>query len=183
MRSLWSEQKIGVEVDHGIGAARAIYSNGNSGACPFAQIAVHAQCDLDVRFVCEKDLTHRHGLQRFLRYLSQHRRRIETDLGALRRRVARQCRQTIVAKHVVHWRLQVGIAETLDDYAVDARNLAVDRLRSLDAHDRSDADRRVDCRPEVELVRRVWFSLGCYDASQRFAHEIALRKSSQSRMP
>ena len=86
----------------------------------------------------------------------------------------------------MHWRLEIGVAEAFDDDAVDVRDLSVDRLRAIDAHNRADSDRRIDRRPEMELVWSIWLSLGRDDATKRgscFAHEIALRNSSQSRMP
>ena len=88
-----------------------------------------------------------------------------------------------MAHHIVHWRLQIGVAEAFDDYSVDVRDLPVDRLRTVDAYDCADPHRRIDRRPEMEFVRSVGLSLGRYYAAQCFAHEIALRNSSQSRMP
>ena len=40
-------------------------------------------------------------------------------------------------------------------------------MRALDTHDRADADGRIQRRPEMEFVRRVRFSLGRDDPSER----------------
>src|SRR4051812_2702249 len=183
MRGLGSEKEVGVEIDHGVGPTGAVHPHRYAGVRAFAQITVHPQRDLNVLFARQKYLAHRHRLQRLLRNLSQHRRRVEPDFGALRRGVARRSRQSVVAEHVVHRRLEIGVAEALDDDPVDVRNLAVDRMCAVDAHDGPDADRRIDRRPEMEFVRSVWLPLGRYDAAQCFAHEMALRNSSQSRIP
>ena len=85
--------------------------------------------------------------------------------------------------HVVHRRLQVGVAESLDDYSVDVGDLPFNRLRAIDADYRPDPDGRIDRRPEMKLVRRVRLSLRRDDSTQRHVHEMALRNSSQSRTP
>ena len=91
VRRFGSEEKIGIEVDRRVGAAGAIHADRNSGARSFLEIAVHAQRDGDVGVVGEKDLAHRHRLQRLLGQLAQHRGRVETNLRALgRRRATRQ---------------------------------------------------------------------------------------------
>ena len=138
---------------------------------------------MHVGFFGEKDLSHRNRLKRLLRDLSQYGGGVKPNFGALGRRITRHRRQPIVAKHVVHRRLQIGVAEALDDDSVNVRNLSVHRLCAIDAHDRSDSHRRIDRRPEMKLVRRIGLPLRCDYSAKRFAHEIALRNSSQSRTP
>ena len=71
-----------------------------------------------------------------------------------------------MAHHVVQRRLEIGVAESLDDDAVDVRDLPVHRVRAIDAHDRADADRRIERRPEMEFVRRVRLALRRDDAAR-----------------
>src|SRR6202165_502176 len=83
----------------------------------------------------------------------------------------------------MHGRLEIRVAEALDDDPVDVRNLPIHRLRPIHADNRADADGRVDRRPEMKLVRGVGLPLRRDYASQCFAHEMALRNSSQSLTP
>ena len=69
MRRFRSEQEIRVQVDDGVGAAGAIYTDRNSGSRSLAQIGVHAQRDLHICFIRQKYLPHRHRLQGLLRNL------------------------------------------------------------------------------------------------------------------
>jgi hypothetical protein len=97
-------------------------------------------------------------LQRLLGNLPQHRRRVETDLRPLARRVTGHRRQTIVAEDVVQRRLEVGVAEALDDNSVDVRDLPVDRLRAIDANDGTDSYGRIDRGPEMNSCGVLGFS-------------------------
>ena len=76
-----------------------------------------------------------------------------------------------MAQHVVQRRREIGVAEALGDDAVDVRDLAVHGLPAVDAHDRADADGRIERGPEMELVRRVGRALGGDDAAERCGHE------------
>ena len=49
--------------------------------------------------------------------------------------------RALVAQYVGHRRLKVGVAETFDDDAVDARDLPAHRVCSIYTYDGSDADR------------------------------------------
>ena len=102
MRGFGSDQKIGVEVYHRVCSAGAIHAYRDSGVRSFAQIAIHAQRHLHVGFFGEKDLSHRNGLKRLLRDLSQYGGGIEANFCALGGRITRHRRQAIVAQHVVH---------------------------------------------------------------------------------
>src|SRR3981081_1875286 len=128
MRRLGAEQKIRVEIDDSFGSTGTVDTDRNSGVRSFAQVAVHAERYLNVCFLGEKDLTHWYRLQRFLRYLAQNRRGIESDFRALCGSVAGRRRQTVVAEDVVHGRLKIGVAESLDDDSVDVRDLPVHRV-------------------------------------------------------
>jgi Amt family ammonium transporter len=61
-------------------------------------------------------------------------------------------------------RLQIGVREAFRDHAVNARQHPSHGPLRFHAHDRPDADRRIERRPEVELVRRVGLLLGGDDA-------------------
>ena len=64
-------------------------------------------------------------------------------------------RITVRTQYVVQRRFEIGETESFDHHAVDVRQLAAHRLGSFDPHDRPDADRRVDRRPEMKLMRRI----------------------------
>src|SRR5258706_2544192 len=147
MRRLGPEQKIRVEINNGFGSTGAVDTDWNSGVGSFAQVAIHAQCHLDVCFLGEKDLTHWYRLERFLRDLSQNSRCVESDFRALGGGVACSRRKTVVAEDVVHGRLEIGVAESLDDDSVDVRDLPVHRVCAIDADDRPDSDGRIYRRP------------------------------------
>ena len=83
VRSLRTDEKFGVEIDRRVGASGAIHPDRDAGARALCQIGVHPERGLDVRFVGEKDIAHRHRLQRFFRNVAEHRRRIQPDLRAL----------------------------------------------------------------------------------------------------
>ena len=84
VRRFGPEQKIRVEIDDGVGSTGAIDADRNSGVRAFLQIAVHPQRDLHVVLVGEKDLPHRHRLERLFRNLPQHGGGVEPDLRPLR---------------------------------------------------------------------------------------------------
>ena len=137
------------------------------GARSFLEIAVHAQRDGDVVVVGEKHRAHRHRLQRLLGHAAAAPPRCRGESRRARvDRERRAARRAVVAEHVVQRRLQIGVAESLDDDSVDLGNLSVHRMRAFDAHDRPDADRRVERRPEMEFVRRVRLALGRDDAAE-----------------
>ena len=159
MRRLGAEQKVGVEPDGRRRRTRAVQSDGNSGARPGREVRVHPERDRDVLVAREVHGAHGNRLQRFFRHVAQHGRRVETDLGAPRRRAGVRTGISVVAEHLVEWRLDIGVAESLDDHSVDDRKRTVDWLRALHSHDRSDSDRRIERGPEMEFVRGVGFSL------------------------
>ncbi len=167
MGGFGTEQKVGVEIDGRVDAAGAIHADGDRGARVVAEVAVHAQRDGDVVRVSEEDAAHRDGLQRLLRHLAQHCGGVQPDLGAFGGRERRAVGGAVVAEDVVQRRQQIGVAEALDDDAVDARDLAVHRMGRVDPDDRPDADGRVERGPEVKLVRRVRLALGGDDAAER----------------
>src|SRR5712671_5847220 len=183
MRRLGPEQKIRVEINDGFGSTGAVDTDWNSGVGSFAQVAIHPQCHLNVCFLGEKDLTHWYRLQWFLRYLAQNCRGIEADFRALGRSVASTRRQTVVAEDVVHGSLEIGVAKPLDNDSVDVRDLPVHRVCAIDAYDRPDSDGRIDRRPEMEFVGSIGLPFRRNDAAKGFAHEIALKNSSTSRIP
>ena len=55
---------------------------------------------------------------------------------------------------------EIGVAEALDRRRRRLGRTPATGMRAFDAHDRADADRRVERRPEMELVRRVRLPLG-----------------------
>jgi hypothetical protein len=55
---------------------------------------------------------------------------------------------------------QVRVAQAVGDDAVDVRELAVDRVSAINPDNRTDANRRVERGPEVELVGRIGAPLG-----------------------
>src|SRR2546423_127915 len=186
MRGFRPKQEISVQINHCVRPTGAINADRNAGVRSFAQIAIHPQRDLHILFLRQENLTHRNRLQRFFRDLSQNCRGVEPDLGALRNSKTCCGGRSIVPKHVVHRRLQIGVAESFDDDSIDVRDLTIDRLRSVDTNDRPDADRRIDRCPEMEFVRSVRLFLRRDHATERtsyFIHEIALRNSSQSLTP
>ena len=67
MRGFGAQQKVGIEVDHGVSSAGAVDTDRNPGVRALAQVAVHAERDLDVGFLGEEDLPHRNRLQRLFR--------------------------------------------------------------------------------------------------------------------
>lgn len=105
MCRLGTEKEIRIEVDHRIGCARAIHTDGNPGVGAFTEITVHPQRRGDVLILGEEDLTHRNRLKRLLRYLTQYSGGIQSDLRALSDGKARIGWRAVVAEHVVHRRL------------------------------------------------------------------------------
>ncbi|MDZ7630853.1 MAG: hypothetical protein U5K74_05710 [Gemmatimonadaceae bacterium] len=130
---------------------------------------------------------HRHGLQRLLGHVPQHARGVEPDLRPLRGNQP-TIRLSVATEDIVERRLQVGVAEPLHHHTVDLRHMAVDRHRPIHAHDGADPDVRVECGPEVELVRRVGTAFGGHHAPQRAAdlsvrcidHDGASREGSRA---
>ena len=120
-----------------------------------------------IKLLGKEDLAHRNRLQWFLGHVTQHVRRVEPNLRPLGRCERCAARRPVEAENVVEWRLEIRVAETFNHDAVDTRHYAIDRMRAVDANDSADADRRVQCRPEVELVRRIRFSFRGNDPAER----------------
>ena len=166
VRRLGTDEEVGVEIDRRVGAAGAVDADRDPRARTGLQVAVHPQRDRDVRFVGEEDGAHRHRLQRLLGHVAQHGRGVEPDLGSTRLVQRLPVGRAVESHHVVQRRREVGPAEALRHDAVHERHDAVHRVASVDAHDRPDADRRVERGPEMELVRSVRASLGGDDATE-----------------
>jgi hypothetical protein len=171
MRRLRSEEEVGVQVDRRLDAPGMVNPDGDAGVRALPEITVHPQRHLDIGVVGEEHLAHRHGLKRLLRQLPQGVRGVQPDLGALRRGVRGAPRLTVVPEHVVHRRLEVGVAVALDDDAEDARELALHGVGAIHAHDGSDPDRGAEGSPEVELVRGVGAALGGDDSTEGEGHQ------------
>src|SRR6185369_6540930 len=130
------------------------------------------------------NLAHGDRLEWLVGQLAKYGGRVEPDLGALRHGEAGVLGRSVVAQHVVHRRLKIGVAESFHHNAVHARNLAVDRIRSVDTDDRPDSNWRIERSPEMKFVRSVGTPLGGHDTTkQQTTNEIALRNSSVSRIP
>ena len=167
VRCLRAEQEIGVDID---GAPRYHPSGRRrpeSRCSSRPEISVHAKGTRHVLVIGQEDLTHGDRLRRLFGNLAKDCRRVEPDLRPLSGRERDLARGTVVPQDVVQRRLKVGVAEALDHDAIDGRDLAVDGMRAHDPHDRADADRCVECRPEVEFVRRVGSAFGRDHATQR----------------
>ena len=172
VRRLRPEQKIRVEPHRRRRRARAIQPDRNARARSRREIRVHSQCDGDVFVAREMNSAHRHRLERFLGNVPEYGGRVQANLGAARWCARVSARFTVVAEHLVQRRLDVRVTEPLDDHAVHPGERAADGLRALDAHDGSDADRRIERRPEMEFVRSIGFPLSCdYAAENRQAME------------
>ena len=159
VRGFRAEQEIGVEVHGGLEPARRVEADGDAGGLRAREVRVHAQRLSDVGIGRDEDARQRHRLQRLLGHLPQYRRRPQPDLLAHRRALARAHRIPLGADDVVQRRREIGVGEPIGDDAID------DALAFFDAHDRADADARLDRRPEMELVRRGGFELGRDDAA------------------
>jgi hypothetical protein len=70
----------------------------------------------------------------------------------------------------VQRRGEIGPTESFRDDAEDLGDDAVHRIAAIHAHDRPDADRRVERRPEVELVRSIGATLGGDDPAEDSRH-------------
>ena len=193
VRRFRPEQEVGVEENRRGHRAGAVEPNGDPRAGARLQIRIHAQRHRHVRLEREVHRSERHGLQRIVRDVPQHRGLVQPNLRAARRCLAGAVGRAIGAEDVVQRRLKVGVAEPFDDDAVDARDTAGHGVGAFHAHNRTDSDRRIERGPEMELVRRVGAPLGGDDPAQYFTHgrklpsrdypATALRYSSQSRMP
>jgi hypothetical protein len=76
-------------------------------------------------------------------------------------------RDAICTDDVMQRREQIRVTQPIGDDTVDVRQLAVYGMRAIDAHDRTDPNGRVECGPEVKLVRRVGAALSGDHAAQR----------------
>ena len=171
VRRFRADEKISVQIDRRVRASRAIHAHRNPGVRAFLEIPVHPQRDGDVGLVGEEHRAHGHRLKWLLGDVPQHRRGVEPNLRTLGRRERLSTGLSVMPHHVVQRRCEVSPAESLGDDAVDARNRPVHRIAPVDADDCPDADRRVERRPEMEFVRRVWTVLGGHDSAKHCWHQ------------
>ena len=172
MRGLGSHQKIGVEEDRRPHATSPVHTHRNTGGRFPRDVAIHAERHRDIGVVGEIHGPERHGLQRFLGDVPQHRRRIQPDFGAIGVRHRPRVRTAIVAEHIVQRRLKIAVAEPFHHHAVHARDHVLHRRVALHAHDGADPDGRIDRGPEVKLVRRIGLFLGRDDTTERQRQSI-----------
>ena len=109
-------------------------------------------------------------MERFFGDVTQHRRRVQPNLRALRLLQGRIARCAVEPHHVVERRGEVRPAESFGDDAVHMRNDSVHAVASVHPDNRADADRRVERGPEVEFVRRVGPTLRRDNSAEDFGH-------------
>ncbi len=168
MRRFRAQQEFGVQVDARFESPAGVETQRDPRILFTLHVGVHPQSYDHVVVICQIHGAHRHGLHRLFRLAAQHGGGVEADLRPRRWRSGLGVRVGVGADVVVERREQVGVAEALDDHAVDRLSFGDD------PDDRADADRRVAARPEMELVRRVGLALGGDDASYGLVHAAFL---------
>jgi hypothetical protein len=99
--------------------------------------------------------------------MTQHLRRIQPDFRALRWYGNGTRWLSIVTEHIVQWCLEIGVTEPLHHHSVHLRENSIDWRMAFHPHNGPDAYRRIERRPEMELVRRVGAPFGRHDAAKR----------------
>ena len=107
MGRLGAEQEIGVEIDGCLEPARRVQADGDGGGRGPVEVGLHAQGAGHVGVGCHEHAAERHGLQRLLGLLAQHRRSPQTDLLADRGAVGGAGGVAIGTDHVVQGGRQV----------------------------------------------------------------------------
>ena len=181
MRGLGAKQKIGVEVDGRFAAGRGVEADGNGGGRRRIEERVHAQRLRDVHIIGDVHLPERHRLQWLFRRLPQHRRRPVPDLLACRGRLLGTRGIALGAHNVVQRRREIRIREALGDNAVDHPSL-VPRPASPHFHDRTNSNRGIRRRPEMELVWSRGLQLRRDDPPDRI-HDASLGSRDARRGP
>ncbi len=121
-----------------------------------------------------KTVAHRNRLHRLFRYLTQHRRGVEADLGSFRRGERRVRRRPVEPHDIMERRLKIRISDGLDHNAIDTRQDPLHRRSAFHPDDRPDPHRRIECRPKMKLVRRAGSSLRRDDATERLERRVRL---------
>ena len=171
VRGFGAEQEVGVEIDRRLEASRRVKADGDPRRLRASDVGIHAQRLRHVGVGRDVHGAERHGLERLLRVLPQHRRGPQADLLADRGTLRRLRRVSFGADHVVERGRQIGIRQPVRHDAIDDPfPFLLPRLfpRLCHPYDRPDADSGLVRCPEVELVRRRGLELGGDDAPHRF---------------
>ena len=162
MRGFGAEEKVRVEINRGVATRGRVEADGDGGRSRGIEEAVHPQRLRDIGVVRDVDPADRHGLQRLLRCLTQHRGRPIANLLPCGRRLGARG-ITLGAHDVLERRREIGIREAFGNDAVHDSVWLRPYIHHL--HNRPDADRGVSRGPEMELMRGGRFELGRDDSA------------------